>query len=512
MDDEVSRLCRVVSNAIRAGTQHNSIFNYYQVRAVNVAAYVAERFRVFNNLNAETVPTITGSSAELYIEPMLSCIGDNDIMHYFDHELAIPAGYPPSLPRTSDENIESLDVHEIHDSGCGISNYVYLVKSPTKTMSIHRVDEHTLCVTRMRKRLLNCVHEHPEQASGPALVHGTNEFLNYSGVYFKSSVSSDFVYCMHCPVWPPQASEWPQRPRYRGWPDSATVDLVVSQGCDVVPVSHPCYRDDTGQWRLSFSRAEVILLNSWIPLQQIIYHMLRFFVKTERLTGKTTTDSVGDRLSNYHVKTLMLWACELKHPNWWANDQVIQLCRELLYWLGVFLIEAQCDHYFVQNCNLLQYVNTTDRQIEYAVNMLISVTDVELAKWFIHNYLKKYAEYNCPTYIQQLFHEIETSAQLESALSAVVEWRTESFRTKSYRKLSLAASELSYYLSGKITTRICKIYNAERATTGPLHGVFVACFPEVCRRDQNRSLFERRDATSSCDSCWPRIWLRQRLI
>ena len=379
-------------------------------------------------------------------------------------------------------------------------------------MSIHRVDEHTLCVTRMRKRLLNCVHEHPEQASGPALVHGTNEFLNYSGVYFKSSVSSDFVYCMHCPVWPPQASEWPQRPRYRGWPDSATVDLVVSQGCDVVPVSHPCYRDDTGQWRLSFSRAEVILLNSWTPLQQIIYHMLRFFVKTERLTGKATADSVGDRLSNYHIKTSMLWACELKHPNWWAEDQVIQLCRELLYWLGAFFIEAKCDHYFVQNCNLLHYVNMTDRQIEYAVNMLISVTDVELAKWFIHNYLKKYAEYNCPTYIQQLFHEIETSAQLESALSAVVEWRTESFRTKSYRKLSLAASELSYYLSGKITTRICKIYNAERATTGPLHGVFVACFPEVCRRDQNRSLFERRDATSSCDSCWPRIWLRQRLI
>jgi len=170
----------------------------------------------------------------------------------------------------------------------------------------------------------------------------------------------------------------------------------------------------------------------------------------------------------------MLWACELKPLNWWVNDQVIQLCRELLYWLGVFLIEAHCDHYFVQNCNLLHYVNTTDPQIEYAVNMLISVTDVELAKWFIHNYVKKYAEYNCPTYIQQLFHQIETSAQLESALSAVVEWRTESFRTESFAKLSTAASDLRYYLSDKITTRTCKIYNAEQATTGPLHGVFVA--------------------------------------
>jgi len=272
MDDEVTRLCRVVSNAIRAGTWHNSTFNYHQVRAVNVAAYVAERATLLNNLKAESVLTITGSSAEFYIEPMLSCIGDYDIMYYYDHELAIPDGYSPSLPRTSDENNESLDIWEIHDSGCGISNYVYLVKSPTETTSIHRVDEHTLCVARMARCLSNCVHEHPEQARGPALVRDTAELLNYTGLYFKSSVSSDFVRCMHCPVWPPQAAEWPQRPRYRGWPDSATVDLVVSQGCDVVPVSHPCYRDDTDQWRLSFSRAEVILLNSWTPLQQIVYH------------------------------------------------------------------------------------------------------------------------------------------------------------------------------------------------------------------------------------------------
>ena len=169
-----------------------------------------------------------------------------------------------------------------------------------------------------------------------------------------------------------------------------------------------------------------------------------------------------------------LWACELKPPNWWANDQVIQLCRELLYWLGVFLIEAHCDNYFVQNCNLLHYVNTTDRQIEYAMNMLISVTDVELAKWFIHNYLKRYAEYNCPTYIQQLLHQIETLAQLESALSAVVEGRTKSFRTESFVQLCAAASNLSWSFTRNITTRTCKIYNAERATTGPLHGVFVA--------------------------------------
>ena len=70
--------------------------------------------------------------------------------------------------------------------------------------------------------------------------------------------------------------------------------------------------------------------------------------------------------------------------------------------------------------------------------------------------------------------KIETSAQLESALSAVVEWRTESYRTRSLGKLESAASDLSAFLGADITPKKCKIYNAEADRTGPLHGVFVA--------------------------------------
>ena len=40
---------------------------------------------------------------------------------------------------------------------------------------------------------------------------------------------------------------------------------------------------DKCQWKLSFARAEIVLINSMTPIQQIVYHMLRFFVKTERL-------------------------------------------------------------------------------------------------------------------------------------------------------------------------------------------------------------------------------------
>jgi len=62
------------------------------------------------------------------------------------------------------------------------------------------------------------------------------------------------------------------------------------------------------QWRLSFSRAEIVLINSWMPVQQIVYHMLRVFMKTELLKGSDASEV----LSNYHIKTLVMWACEQK--------------------------------------------------------------------------------------------------------------------------------------------------------------------------------------------------------
>ena len=50
-------------------------------------------------------------------------------------------------------------------------------------------------------------------------------------------LSTDSVGCVRCLVWPPQAADWPTRHRNYGWPDSATLDRVVSDGCDVVGVA-----------------------------------------------------------------------------------------------------------------------------------------------------------------------------------------------------------------------------------------------------------------------------------
>jgi hypothetical protein len=112
--------------------------------------------------------------------------------------------------------------------------------------------------------------------------------------------------------------------------------------------------------RLSFSRAETVLLNSWTSSQQIVYHILRYFVKTAGLIELSVDESVHSThgvLCNYHVKTLMLWACERHSEQWWSTSLVNTTAR-LLRVLGKWLESCVCQQYFVTECNLFDYMRS----------------------------------------------------------------------------------------------------------------------------------------------------------
>jgi len=257
----------------------------------------------------------------------------------------------------------------------------------------------------------------------------------------------DYVFCMRCLTWPPQAAVWPTRHRNYGWPDSATVDRVLNSGCDVVGVAHPRCRQDEWmskrQWRLSFSRAEIVLLNSWMPVQQIVYHMLRVFVKTERLTASANSSGAGT-LSNYHIKTLMLWACELKSRSWWTRDlNLVRICVELLHTLAVWLTDARCQHNFIDDCNLFQ------RYTQITAYSLMSITRSWFCEWFIDSYINKCAQL-CPGSLASLLcspssHDVlHHVVCLQNAVSAIVKWRLD-------KSLELDISRMAYAQKATMT-------------------------------------------------------------
>jgi len=356
-----------------------------------------------DDTEADIIPLTTGSVAEFYIEPMLPHVGDVDVMAHRSDELAIPRGHPPptQLPAEFSDYVQA---YEIVDSD--FPGYVYLVVRYLLTECTDDVTYRYTCFTYdTGNKLYFSIRRPNDDIHGPALLTNNGSFLSVDSV--------------RCLSWPPQAADWPTRHRYYGWPDSATVDGVVNNGCDVVHVAHRQCRQDEWesklQWRLSFSRAEIVLLNSWVPVQQIVYHMLRVFVKTELPKDSDSSES----LSNYHIKTLMMWACELKSSTFWTGDiNLIRICVELLHTLSVWLTDTRCKHYFIKNCNLMDnYFG-----VETIASQLKSLGKEWLSAWFVNNYIQK-CSMLCPDSVSSLFSDVRTSTKLQNSVSAVVDWR-----------------------------------------------------------------------------------------
>ena len=358
---------------------------------------------------AAFIPMTTGSVAEFYIKPMLPHVGDIDVMFYQNIELAIPRGHPPQTQLPAEFH-NYVKVYEIIDSH--LPGYVYL---PLRYLLTQCVDDGKYNYIEVQEEVYL---GYPDTDGNASNRHGPADFRDLSQCV---RLSHDAVYCVRCLVWPLQAADWPTRHRNYGRPDSATLDRVVNNGCDVVCVAHRLCRQDEWmgerQHRLSFSRAEIVLINCWMPLQQIVYHMLRHFIKIERLTDCADNSESGT-LSNYHIKTLMLWASELKSRSWWTeNLNLVRICVELLQTLSVWLTDMRCAHYFANNCNLLD-----NSYVRSVASKLLPINEEFLSSWLINNYIAQCAQM-CPVRISRLFNDVNTVTKLQNIVSEIVWWR-----------------------------------------------------------------------------------------
>jgi len=404
---------------------------------------------------ADTIPLITGSAAEFYIEPMLPHVGDIDVMNHFSTELAIPRGHPPptQLPAEFSDYVRVCEIVDSHLPG-----YVYLQLRYLLTKCIdndtfkHFAYDNGLYLSLYRSRPAKGDYIH-----GPAMCRD----------HSKTSVllSTDAVHCVRCLSWPPQAADWPTRHRNYDWPDTATADHVVRDGCDVVQVAHrQCKQDEwmsECQWRLSFSRAEIILINSWMPVQQVVYHMLRVFVKSALLANSEANEA----LSNYHFKTLMLWASEVKSSSFWTYGlNLVRICVELLHTLSVWLTDERCPHYFIASCNLIQNF----LGVQLIASQLMSIDEMWLSRWFVNNYIRK-CSLLCPDSVSSLFNDVTMTMKLQNAVSAVVNWRLSTALKDTWHAICLAEFLITCYISCySLTVRSCVWWITELAKADTL--------------------------------------------
>ena len=201
----------------------------------------------------------------------------------------------------------------------------------------------------------------------------------------KGSIGTDYVNrCIRSPFWPPEGLEWKDRKRCHGWPDTDTINLIIENGCHVVNVAHTDCSGDDFQWRISFSKAEIILIRSWSPDQQFVYHLLRYFAKRELIRKEWRNKD--EILSTYSFKTLMLWQCEQRPWSWWNSRSLIEICCDLLKIMFDWLKDKICRNYFIINCNLFDH-EMNKSNLNLILSKLSEYIDINrLTDWFNENY------------------------------------------------------------------------------------------------------------------------------
>src|SRR6218665_3691542 len=348
------------------------------LRKSNTKIYKSVSFKVSENTEVHYIEC--GSCAELFIQPLQSCFGDVDYLMVTSYFLVFidEKGVLPYDFRHIAHPKDCLLIEPYHD-------YPNFVRFRFFGQMSYDWEQKTLkFVHANTRKFLN--YDLDEYHTGLASFIRVGPAIR--GTFYRiGSKSVDIVASMWCSQWPNVAEEWKNRRRKYGWPTTAIIHEVVQNGCHVVKATHPSCRNDRQQLRLSFSVAEVILLQSWTKIQQIVYHMLKFFAKRE-LIIKSECPNEDKVLCSYHCKTLMLWFCEQMPPDLWILLSVIEICCSLLQKLVVLLKQKRCPNYFIPQANLF-HEHFNRKIVDETAERITYFCDYDcLSLWFVENYIR----------------------------------------------------------------------------------------------------------------------------
>jgi len=262
---------------------------------------------------------ICGSSSEILFNPfsiekykVSAEMLDADMMiyetrHYaFHRSVIVPPAYTGSIIR-----IYTDDMH---------SGYVRLIQEESNTE-----------LPELRQRKF-CKLPGKGNVHGPAVlidirrINPEYKFFLSNDTDDKAAVENraikfyDYVYAVHSPYWPEEASDWITRAHLCDFPLKSVIKQIVRYGCDFVQVSHK-FSYNSNEWRFSFSKAELFIVQSLSLTQRIAYASM--WVLNKRFIASSN-------LCTYYFKTLMFWACEEKPAQFCRKDLLLQSVRELL--------------------------------------------------------------------------------------------------------------------------------------------------------------------------------------
>ena len=139
--------------------------------------------------------------------------------------------------------------------------------------------------------------------SGPAVNVRTSN-ANHGG--------TDHVPCLRLPWWP-EKDVFLCRRRVTDFPPAATRRDICRFGVHLVPTGRPGSETEQSEYRVSFSRAEVITVRHLSPVQHGTIRVAKDMKNTLRDTG------AGLALKSYYIKTAVLWLAQDQPSERWTG-------------------------------------------------------------------------------------------------------------------------------------------------------------------------------------------------
>ena len=259
----------------------------------------------------------------------------------------------PEVPIKDHESFNSLSKKDIFHvyKGCH-EGYIFLCKKQYNgSMQFDKRFIKENCLSNVRfvtesqslvKLFANVIMSGASHITGPSLAKKSN------GRQFAAD--RDFVFALRCRSWPHQANEWLTRQRRNKWPSEKQVKEIESLGCLIVPVaSHLNKLVRDYEWRLSFSKAELKLVETFTENIKLGYAILKALIKYAMKQKNLTM------FASYHLKTSLLWFTEkfgLEKVKHWNIEKIM---RDLLELLVEFYRNNSLPNYFVRDNNMIDH-------------------------------------------------------------------------------------------------------------------------------------------------------------
>ncbi|XP_045208434.2 uncharacterized protein LOC123560271 [Mercenaria mercenaria] len=167
-----------------------------------------------------------------------------------------------------------------------------------------------------------------------------------SAPYGNPSIKYDFVSAFEC-ICPDIIQEWVRRPRYNGWPDPRLIKHISSLEGHVVPVANKGSKFPETEWRICFTKAELLLMHSLTEFQIKLYILLK-------LISKSVLQPLCSEISSYVMKNIVFWTVETNPKEKFSQSFLIVRLIDCLIYLKDCLQSNNLRNYMIAHRNLFE--------------------------------------------------------------------------------------------------------------------------------------------------------------